>query len=77
MRYAKRFVRSRLHLMRIHFGGDRFRIECRRVATGRIDCGVIRRRRCEDVITVRVQRDGSLATARYPGGDGRRCRNRR
>ena len=75
--FARRFLRSRLRLMRIFQDGGAFKLMCRRLSPGRIDCGVIKRRRCAGVLSVRVQRDGSLATTQYSGGNAGRCRVRR
>jgi hypothetical protein len=70
--YARSFVRNRLDLLEIFQDVGPFRIACRRVARGRVDCGLRQGRRCAGIVTVRVRADGTLRlTARRAGG---RCR---
>ena len=75
--YVRAFIRSRQELFRVFDGAPRATLDCRRVARRRVDCGIVQRRRCAAVATVRVQADGTLAVAQYNGGHRRRCRFRR
>lgn len=75
--YVRAFIRSRQDLFRVFDGAPRATLDCRRIARRRVDCGIVQRRRCTAVATVRVQADGTLAVAQYDGGRRRRCRLRR
>lgn len=75
--FARSFIRSRQELFRVFNDAPRARVRCRRIASRRVDCGIVQRRRCSAVATIRVQRDGTLAVAQYDGGHRRRCRFRR
>ena len=70
--YARGFIRSRFELFETFDDGPHVSLACRRMAAGRVDCAAREGRRCVSIVSLRVERDGTLSVWPYNGG--RRCR---
>ncbi len=72
--YARELIAARTDLFG-SLAGDQSepRLRCRRATPTRVECGVIRRRRCVGVATVSLKDDGSLAVGEYAAARGREC----
>jgi len=72
--YVRSFIRSRLDLMEIYSDAPHVEIRCGRISARRVDCAERRGRRCVGVLTMRLERNGTLDVFEYDGGP--RCRSR-